>query len=135
MRPLTNIETNSSFYLTDPLIRALETTVKKLMLALLLLSATNAQADEGILGAIGSALLGNTQQNQQQFVTIGTLVRGENGQEYIAVSQGNGQSSIEPVFVQRQQQQGGYQGQGGYAPQQYQGQQQYQQGQGQYYGR
>ena len=63
---------------------------------------------------------GMTQPNQQnyggqnsysqQYTPEGTLVRGANGQEYLAVPQANGQSLLEPVIVQRQ-------------------------GQGQYYGR
>jgi len=73
--------------------------MKKLVLVgLLLIASTSSNADEGFLGAILKGVL----QPQSQLQPEGTLVRDpSNGQEYILIQQQNGQSFIQPVYVQR----------------------------------
>lgn len=74
--------------------------MKKLMIGLLIIISTNTFADDGILGAIGSAIVGSMV--QPQVVQLGTLVQAENGQEYLVIQRPNGETLMQPVFVQRQ---------------------------------
>ena len=74
--------------------------MKKLMIGLLIIISTNTHADDGILGAIGSAIVGSMV--QPQVVQLGTLVQAANGQEYLVIQRPNGETLMQPVYVQRQ---------------------------------